>query len=196
MTDHLPVPAEHEIEDATAHPALHQMRGTLTAAADAIRSGLLEADDAIREAIALRDVEQLAYLLRGVRLLRTVLLRPLIDDLAVLDRSAEDAVVGLMESSRVQTDVGLLQRRKSGGSTTWSGRDLLLYLTRSFVDPDTGERVDAIPVEVLLDVLPQATAPSAPWRTTGLRAHDIDPDEWKFTIGDRYTVTIVEEGVA
>jgi hypothetical protein len=196
MSDNLPELVELDVEAATNAPTLASMRSDLTAAAEPIRTALLTADTAIHDAIAKGDLEQIAYLLRGIRLIKSAFLRPIVDDIAVLDRSAEDACAGMMPDSRTMTDVGLLHRRKSGGSTTWSGRDLLQRLACDVVDPDTGERFAAIPLTVALEVLPQASAPSASWRISGLRNVGIDPDEWKFTIGDRYTVTIVEEGHA
>ena len=56
----------------------------------------------------------------------------------------------------------------------WRGHDVIAELAEDVVDTSTGERLQAVPVAVLVDVLPGCNAPdltSSKWRTTGLRRH-------------------------
>jgi hypothetical protein len=59
----------------------------------------------------------------------------------------------------------------------WRGHDVLFELSADLWDMGTGEAVQAVPVDVLVDVLPGCNAPdltSSKWRTTGLRRHLAD----------------------
>lgn len=56
----------------------------------------------------------------------------------------------------------------------WRGHDVIAELSEALVEPVTGECVQAVPIDVLVDVLPGCNAPeltSSKWRTTGLRRH-------------------------
>jgi hypothetical protein len=59
----------------------------------------------------------------------------------------------------------------------WRGHDVIAELADDVIDTSTGERLQAVPVDVLVDVLPGCNAPdltSSKWRTTGLRRHLAD----------------------
>jgi len=56
----------------------------------------------------------------------------------------------------------------------WRGHDVLAELAADVIDTSTGERLQAVPISVLVDVLPGCNAPeltSSKWRTTGLGRH-------------------------
>lgn len=73
----------------------------------------------------------------------------------------------------------------------WRGHDVLAELAADVVDTDTGERLQAVPIAVLVDVLPGCNAPdltSSKWRTTGLGRHL--PDWRRYRSRDAAPLTI------
>lgn len=59
----------------------------------------------------------------------------------------------------------------------WRGHDVLFELAGDLWDMGSGEAVQAVPVDVLVDVLPGCMSPeltSSKWRTTGLARHLAD----------------------
>lgn len=194
MTDHpvpvpLPVPTEQDLADATATPTLAEMRAALTAAVAPMREVLARVmDDATAAA---NDPETLAYILRGARMLRERFIKPLLDDLAIVDREVEDLLAPVIPRGGLpMLGIGVVNRRAAYRAESWHGEMLLTDLSRPLVDPESGEVVKALPLDVAKDLLPQASSTSAKWKTTHMAKHGIDPDNYRTRTLARFTVTI------
>lgn len=64
----------------------------------------------------------------------------------------------------------------------WRGRQLLTDLGAPMIDPDTGEHVHAIPVEILEQIIPGTRTDeqtSSSWGVRGLQNLGIDPDDYR-----------------
>jgi len=92
---------------------------------------------------------------------------------------ATDALAQLGED-QLGTDLGPVHMGWRPGRQEWRGYELLDRLGMKVIDPMTGEMVDAVPVDVLRDVLPACSKPettSSRWSTTGLDRWL--PDDWQ-----------------
>jgi hypothetical protein len=80
--------------------------------------------------------------------------------------------------------------RNAYPSTKWNGAGVLTALTRTMIDPDTGETVGAVPTEVLRDVLPAVGdgMTSSSWKASGLGVHGIDASKFKETTYGQPTI--------
>lgn len=74
---------------------------------------------------------------------------------------------------------GVVVHHAQSATDEYDGRAVLSALGDMLVDTDTGERVEAVPVSVLADVLPAINAKSSKWRARGLNAHGVDPDRYR-----------------
>ena len=82
---------------------------------------------------------------------------------------------------------GELIHHEQRASQRWAGRQLLLDLSTWYADTMSGETVQAIPTEVLLDIIPGVASDkltSSSWRISGLQNVDVDVEnyrtrEWK-----------------
>jgi len=64
----------------------------------------------------------------------------------------------------------------------WAGRQLLLDLSTWYADTMSGETVQAIPTEVLLDIIPGVATDkltSSNWRISGLQNVDVDVENYR-----------------
>lgn len=149
----------------------------------AIRAALSDLDRQRAELAAAGDVTALAGGL--------VAFRRIIADLRLIDQLIETDLAGLIpdRGPHVIEGVGVVQVRQSA-STSWDGPGLLRRLSSSLVDPVTGEVVDAVRRDVLEQVLPQHSSPSAPWRVNGLRHVGVAVDEFRDQKFGRKTVQI------
>ena len=77
---------------------------------------------------------------------------------------------------------GELVHHAQRSTERWEGRRLLLDLSATLVDPDTGEQVPAIPTDVLCDIVPGTAddkLTSSKWRIGGLSNLGVDPDDYR-----------------
>lgn len=189
--DNLPAVVATDIDELAEQPTLLELRRGLESAAAPIRRAIDGILDSAEELAESDDLAGLARLLRGMRLLRSALLAPILDDLSVLDRQVEDMLSSRMSTKELEVPgVGLVERRRKYGSVSWDGQGLMLRISREMIDTESGEIVRSIPLEVAKLCLPQATAPSATWKAQGLQASGIDPDDYRSRQPDRWQLTI------
>jgi len=118
--------------------------------------------------------------------------RKVVADLRAVESMIEADVANLVPDHGPHTidGVGVLEVHRSS-TKKWDGQLLLSRLALDMIDPATGEKVYAVTTDVLKKVLPQASAASASWKSTGLKDIGIDPADYCQTEYWRKTVRIV-----
>lgn len=146
-------------------------------------------DEAIAEARRLAAaVEQFGALVRPADFGEDAL-----DDLLVLwerlDNVRQTATAVAREASTVAARLIGFNRQYEGPVTVHTtsqvseksdGRGILMSLVTDMIEPETGEKMLAIPLDVLLDILPAVGEgqTSSKWKKSGLKNHDIDPEKF------------------
>ena len=78
-----------------------------------------------------------------------------------------------------QSHGGVIVHHTQRPSDQWDGQRLLSKLAVNVVETATGELVQAVPVEVLEDVIPAVTGKSSRWLVKGLELHGINPNQYR-----------------
>jgi hypothetical protein len=108
-----------------------------------------------------------------------------LDNLSVVvGQMAADALDAMHQLGRLEasTDLGPVHIGKGYAKDEWRGYELLGVLAERVVHPDTGEVVEAVPVEVLRDVIPACSDPehtSSKWKATALKARGINVRQFR-----------------
>jgi hypothetical protein len=92
---------------------------------------------------------------------------------------AQDAMVQL-GTKQLTTRRGPCHLARSSSSQEWRGYELLGKLADPMIEPSTGEVMDAVPLQVLRDVIAGCNKPDSTyskWLTTGLK--EWLPDDWR-----------------
>src|SRR5690606_35063999 len=130
----------------------------------------------------------LARLLAEVRAIR--------QQLTLRERSVEDTLAGAMTTKTLDVEgLGRIEKRRGTDRKAWDWDQLLPRLIRGELNPEgTGElpadplaAVDAMR-RLIVDVI--GVTPSKGPKIGGLRARDLDPDEWCESTPGRTTVQI------